>query len=286
MRHIPECRLWPRIALAIIACAVPSVVTGAEPQTEGRDPPAESVVSLKVGVIGSRRNVVLEGTRLVAKPADRVTPFVVRIDAAYPHGSDWRYDLSFYGLEPGRYNVAGYLQRKDGSATDGLKPIWVEVDSSLPSGAVAPHALELRSTPRPSRYRMWLVAAGVVWTLGLIALLVAGRFRKKWEERSDARQATLADRLRPLVVKAQQGELSSSERAELERLLISFWQRKLQLHDVPPAEMMSTLRSHADAGPLLKQLEAWLHHPRPEMPQDIESLLAPYRNIRDSESVA
>ena len=33
------------------------------------------------------------------------------------------------------------------------------------------------------------------------------------------------------------------------------------------------------AGPLLSQLELWLHHPNPQPPKDVGALLAPYRDL-------
>ena len=43
-------------------------------------------------------------------------PVVVRIADVYPHGSAFRYDLVYYGLEPGDYDLTEFLRRKDGVA--------------------------------------------------------------------------------------------------------------------------------------------------------------------------
>lgn len=243
-----------------------------------------SRIRLSVGETGSLEQVVLAGPKLIPKPHDRESRFVVRVDAVYPHGSDWRYDLSFYGLEPGRYNVVDYLQTESGESAGGAKPLWVEVYSVLPRAKNTPHALEFQPTPRPGRYREWAVVAVVLWVTGLIALIWGGRVRRRRQQEAPRRRVTLADRLRPLVRRAEQGELTTAEQAELERLLISYWQRRLELEAMPPAEMMARLREDEQAGPLLRQLEAWLHHPRPQAPGDLEELLRPYRDVADPEA--
>ena len=274
-------------ALLALACRIP-VAAGADtaPKREvesGDKSTGQEVARLSVGETGTLRQIVVPGPKRQARPAGDDTPFVVRIDAVYPHGTDWRYDLSFYGLEPGRYNVLDYLQPEMESDRNGTEtpaaPIWVDVYSVLPAGKVAPHDLTLRPTPRISHYRWWLATAGALWLIGLIVLFWIGRRRKQLEAESETQQVTWADRLRPLVEQARDGALSQREQAELERLLITYWQRKLGLESAPPAKMMAQLREHAEAGPLLKQLEAWLHHPQPEAPADLEALLRPYCDV-------
>ena len=49
--------------------------------------------------------------------------------------------------------------------------------------------------------------------------------------------------------------------AELERTLLVYWERRLNLRDRKPAEAIAELRRHPEAGPLFQQLEAWLHRP-------------------------
>jgi hypothetical protein len=45
---------------------------------------------------------------------------------------------------------------------------------------------------------------------------------------------------------------------------------------------MKLLREHAEAGPLVRQLEAWLHRPEPASDSEIQKLLAPYQHVRDA----
>ncbi len=276
--------MLPLVAFGALVFGGGGYPNGDAPSSASQRDGESSPIRLSVGETGSLKQVVLTGPKRVAKPHDRESRFVIRIDAVYPHGTDWRYDLSFYGLEPGRYNVVDYLQAESGESAGGAKPLWVEVYSVLPRTKNTPHALEFQPTPRPGRYRELAVVAGVFWVIGLIALIWGGRVRRRRQEEAARRRVTLADRLRPLVRRAEQGELTTAERAELERLLISYWQRRLKLEAIPPAEMMARLREDEQAGPLLRQLEAWLHRPQPQPPQDLDELLRPYRDVADPEA--
>ena len=106
---------------------------------------------------GKIDQLVLPGTELEVKPLeDRRAPLVLRIAEAYPHGSAFRYDLVYYGLEPGDYDLRNYLRRKDGSALGELPPIPVKVDPVLPPGQVEPNPLALERSPSLGGYRLLL----------------------------------------------------------------------------------------------------------------------------------
>jgi hypothetical protein len=91
----------------------------------------------------------------------------------------------------------------------------------------------------------------------------------------------MADRLRPLVDAAMAGSLGDRQKAELERLLIGYWRKRLGLERAEPSRIMAVLREHDEAGPLLRRLEDWLHRPPGESsgPADVAALLEPYRSI-------
>jgi hypothetical protein len=238
-----------------------------------------------VGMSGWIEQLVLPGTELIARPlADARSPIVLRIVASYRHGSDYRYDLEYYGLEPGTFNLADYLVRKDGSSAADLPTIPVEIASVLPAGQIEPNRLAATSLPALGGYRLWMGLGATAWTVGLLAILFARRRRRMAAEAAGGQSVTLADRLRPLVTEAAQGRLSRRGLAELERLLLAFWRRKLNLEDATPAQAIATLRRHPEAGELLRQLDQWLHAPRPDAQADVASLLRPYQNISESET--
>lgn len=234
-----------------------------------------------VGMPGRLEAVVLPGSELEAKPlTDRKSPVVLRVVAVYPHGSMFRYDLEYAGLEPGTHDLRPYLQRKDGSSTADLPPVTVQVNRILPPGHVEPHRLEIDRGPRLGGYRFWLTVLAVVWGVGLVAILASFFFpRRGRRAAADDVPVSLADRLRPLVERAAAGKATEAELAGLERGLMAYWRRRLGLEAVNPADAMQQLRAHPEAGPLLGQLEDWLHRPDPRTPVDVGRLLEPYRNL-------
>jgi hypothetical protein len=255
-------------------------------RTGQADPPAPPKLTSTVGMPAKIEQLVIPGPELEVKPLeDRRAPLVLRIAAAYPHGSAFRYDLVFYALEPGRYDLTNSLRRKDGSALGSLDPIPVQVDPVLPPGQVLPNPLALEPSPALGGYRWLLAIAASIWVTGLAAILLLGRRRKTGSETGQARPVTLADRIRQLVTAALEGNLSPGQHAELERMLIGYWRKRLDLEQASPAEVMTVMLEHADAGELLRKLEDWLHKPgaRTE-PVDLPSLLRPYQDLAETEA--
>ena len=246
--------------------------------------PAQDRPSSTVGMPAVIRDLVLPAPELEAaprKPEDRV---VVRILATSPHGTAFRYDLEFWGQEPGEHDLSGYLRPKPGTqSAEGavpvvLPPVLVEVRTLLPPGQVEPHAPVPGAVPALGGYRALGIAAGVLWLLGLFAILFVGRAHRI-EAAERARPPTLAERLRPLVERALGGELTRQDRAALELGLVAYWRQRLGLEEETPAAALARMREHAEAGPLLTSLEEWLHNPAPAREVDLTELLAPYRDL-------
>jgi hypothetical protein len=240
---------------------------------------AEDEREVTVGMAGRIDQIVLPGPELEAKPnEDRKLPIVLRVAATYPHGTAFRYDLVYYGLEPGAFDLKDYLRRKDASSTADLPALPVTIRALLPPGQILPSPLEVKAAPALGGYRTALLVGGILWCGGLAAILFVGRRKKQQQRAAAKRPLTLADRLRPLVEQAMAGTLTPVHRAELERTLLAFWRERLALADVKPAEAFAQLRQHAEAGPLLRCLEEWLHRPEPATAVDVHELLAPYRS--------
>lgn len=237
--------------------------------------PCESSVGLPARVM----QVVLPGPELEALPIDAKSPIVLRVLATWPHGTDFRYDLEFYGLDPGEYDLAHWLRRKDGTSSAGLPAVPVRVLAKLGPEELRPNPLEVGALPRVGGYRTLLVVAGVVWVLGLVAILLVGR-RRRAAAIERARPRTLAEELRPLVESALAGRLGRAERAALELRLFEYWRRKLRLEGRSPLDSVVELRAHPEAGQLLRSLEDWLHRPDPPADVDLGALLAPYESAR------
>ncbi len=239
---------------------------------------------VSVGMAGRLEQVVLPGPELEVKPITEETPVIVRIVATYPHGSDFRYDLEYYALKPGVFNLSDYLQRKDQSAGGELPQVAVTIESVLAADRVEPNALTPTGWSAVGGYQTLMILAGVVWLACLMGILMIKRKRDAAIDGDSAMtQRSLADRLNERVDEALRGELSREEMAELELMLVSFWRKKLGWEDKAAAHVMSDLRNHPDAGPLLRQLEEWLHRPADAAADagsvDVAQMLQPYRNL-------
>jgi hypothetical protein len=64
---------------------------------------------------------------------------------------------------------------------------------------------------------------------------------------------------------------------------MAYWRKRLRLETADPSEAMERMRKHRESGPLLAQLENWLHRPQPSAPVDVAKLLEPYRNLSPDE---
>jgi hypothetical protein len=233
-----------------------------------------------VGMSGRVAEIVLPGSELEVVPLDAHSPLVLRIAATYPHGTAFRYDLVWWALEPGEYDLATLLRRKDGTSTQDLPRVPVVVKSLLPAGMITPHEPAPRSAPFIGGYTILLVLGGILWIVGLVVLLLLMRKKRRAEiQAARVRPQTLAERLRPLVERAMRGELDPRERAQLELSLVAHWRRRLRLDEERPDAALIFLRRHSEAGPLLLSLEEWLHRPDPPVDVDVGALLAPYRDM-------
>ena len=231
-----------------------------------------------VGMSGVIQDLVLPGSELEVAAVARESALILRLDAVRPHGDAFRYDLTWYGLEPGTYELAPYLVRKDGSSTTDLPEHTLTVTSLLAPGQVEPHRPAAGELPSLGGYQATLILGAIVWIVGLVWLLARGRRRAQAAGADSVRRVTLAERLRPLVAAARAHELSPAGRAELELALLAFWKKRLGLADRDPVLALRELRAHAEAGPLLQGLEDWLHRPDPPA-VDLERLLAPYADL-------
>lgn len=241
----------------------------------------ESSVGLPVRL----EEVVLPGTELEPKPIeDRDAKLVVRVVSSSPHGTARRYNLEYYGLEPGEYDLRDYLRRKDATSTEDLPPLKVKITTLLPAGQILPNDLKAVSPPWLGGYRILLLLGSLFWLAIFILLLFVGRKRKPTAAFVTARPLSLAERLQPLVETAMVGKLSLEQQAALERMLLGYWSERLGLQDADPALAIQQLRNHPQAGQLLRQIEAWLHQPGGARQVDLTEMLLPYRGAASASS--
>jgi len=226
---------------------------------------------------GSR--LVLERADYIPRPLDDRTPLIVRLGGVTPVDDGFAYRIHFLGFEPGEYRLADYLMLPDGSPAEELGGRTFHVGTILPAdhdGSLTPYLAG--TVPWFGGYRAALVALGIVWVLGWVALAWFGRRRRAIGEIIAApAPPTLAERLRPYVEAAAAGTLDARGQAELERLLTAYWRERLDLPERRMADELAALRGHPEAGELLRSLERWLHRPGGVSSGEVEILLSPYR---------
>jgi hypothetical protein len=241
---------------------------------------SSSVEPPTVGMEG-QLEVILPEAGLVAKTPDHKTPLLLRIAHTQPHGTLTRYDLRYIGRVPGKHDLREYLFNTNGLPATNLPAMAVSVSGLLPeqhNGWLEEQALHAPSLF--GGYRAVAVVAVVLWVAALFVILRVGRKPKPAPVEAPVQRApTFAERLRPLVERAAAGGLSADEKAALERMLINHWQRRLGLAGADSGELIARLRQHTEAGALLRALEDWLHRPPGSAKVEVESVLAPYRNL-------
>jgi hypothetical protein len=243
-------------------------------------PTEEPLEGPTVGMEG-RVTARIPGALVEAKPVDEKASMIVRIASSTPGPDGTAYDIRYIGLEPGRYDLKGYLFRIDRSATTPIPSIPVRIKPMLPDD----HQGQLvAATSSPLRflgaYKWLLIGVGVLWLAALYPLIFVKRQRARLAADAAPLPPTLADRLLPLVQQAAAGTLSADGKGQLERLLLSHWRERLHLGEATMAEALVRLRQHREAGALLRALEDWLHRPPGVAAQvDVAAILAPYRSI-------
>ena len=238
--------------------------------------------AIPVGMEGSRMKV-LPGDKLEAAPVGDKSKIILRIHDVFPHGTDKRYDLRYFGFVPGEYDLAKFLRHADGTAPTNLPPIPVRIRGILPEDHDG-KLIEDKSggVSLPGSYTAWLIGLGVVWFIAAWPLFLLGRKRKTPLGQAQDEGPDLAERLRPLVEQAANGTLDIDGRARLERMIFSHWRERLGLPgDGDLAELHHQLKKHDEAGPLLRGLEDWLHRQPGTATVDIAALLEPYRRAND-----
>jgi hypothetical protein len=266
-----------RFAFLMMVCLLPLLTAG---DITAAEDPSSSVTKGNVGMSIQLDQVVITGPELEVIPlSDEKQPLVLRIEAVWSHGSDFRYDFSFYGLEPGTFDLKSQLRRKDGSSLEEVQSIPVIIESILPPGKAEPAALEHHFIPVPGGYKQWMTTLGILWIAGLIGIAWSMRKRKKTgDAASDATPPlSLGEKLEPLVKAVAAGNVSGNEKAELERLLLTFWSKKLDLKDLKSSKRIQKLKEHPEAKTLICAVEKWLHSPESVDEAEIQSILKPYR---------
>lgn len=240
---------------------------------------AEEDESVPVGMTGTFEQLVIPGSELEVKSIGDKSMLVVRIVETYPHGSDFRYDIEYYGLKPGNYNLVDFLQRIDQSDLE-VPEVPVAIRSILPLDQIEPNSIRVQKVGSFGSYQFWVTVGCVLWALVLLYILFGNRRKKLVEQELDSVQKqSLADRIRPLVNDAIEKKASQGQLANLEMMLVSLWRKRLNMDEMPANKALIELRKNDQAAPLLLQLERWLHSPHHDEEIDVEEILKPYKEM-------
>ncbi len=215
-----------------------------------------------------------------AEPAprrDREPPLVVRLTDVKPAQDGFRYDFEVQGLDPGKYDLATFLVPSDPAVPPRFPQIPLEITATLP-GVVMPVIPAPRAPQGLGGYRTMAVTAGALWLAGLAGILFWMRKRAAITAEAPL-PPSLAERMRPLLDQAAAGRLAPDGRATLERMILGYWRTRLpDTAGLPASAVMSDLRRHPQASPLVLALERWLHSPQTDVSQgEIDKLLSTYR---------
>ena len=235
------------------------------------------VPSQRVGLPLEIREIYIPGGEVKAKPRrDSRPPLSVRVLEVKPAKDGSRYDFEIQGLDPGHYNLADFLEAPAGTS---IPEIPLEITATLPPGLATPHPIRQGKLPELGGYQRTMILLGSIWAAGLLAILFWKKRKTADGDEGKAAALTLSERLRPLVDLAAKGNLSSDDRAKLERLVIGHWrERRPDIAALAPAEAMVRLRTDEEASPLILALERWLHSRETTATEaDIGKLLAPYQ---------
>ena len=274
-----------RLSWLLLAAALAIPLLGA---TAAGDPTNQSAAKPKLTTTIGMQGVYFarySGGELEAKPFQENSPITLSIAEVTPAPSAARqptariYELHYIGTRTGRFDLRDYLTRVDGKPSADLEPLPVSVGALLPADFDGNlESLEPQALPTTWPYRTIAAAAATLWGLAAVWFVSTRLRRRRPVATHSERPPTLADQLRPLVAAAIAGQLTPTDQARLERLLIGYWRAALRLDGVPTAEALAIMRRDPQAGELLRQIEVWLYERPGRTPIDVAVMLAPYEN--------
>ena len=244
--------------------------------------------------IGIEGRVVVEhsGAALVPVEAGEDAVLLLRIgEVEQLSDVRWRTELRFLSRRPGTFDLRESLSfGPDRPIGDAIPAILVQVDSLLPED----HQGDLDGIPGldgpgAGGFSTIFRVVFALWLIPAVAWLI-WRWHKRPRPEPIVVEAvpTLAELLQPLVQRAIDGELDLEGQARLERLLLSYWRERLGLQAETQAAAVRAMRQHADAGELLRAVEAWLHRPdhAPADQLEVQTLLARYQGVAVTKEAA
>ena len=220
---------------------------------------AENPPSTERGISGSYR-FQYSGSRLRVKTQrDPEASLIVRLRRGEPGD---QYEALFIGTRKGIFDLSETLEHADGSPVDDLPNMPVSIISTLPKDQRSDLFAAVDFQPRlAGGYRGLLIAAGVAWLLVPVTVGIVRYLRRPVvvEVAPPPPEPTWGELLEPLVKAAAARPLTADEQGRLELLLLHYWRERSSLAGASMADSIRQLREHAEAGPVVRAVESWLH---------------------------
>lgn len=244
-----------------------------------------AVSQIERGITGTHTFTYDGPTLRVRTQRDADAPLIVRLKQT----NDNAYEANFIGTREGEFDLRQALYHVDGSLSE-LPSMPVRVISTLPNDQRSDlfQAIDFEPT-LGGGYRLGMLIAAALWLI-VPAAIFAWRWLRQppvVAEEPPASVPTWGQRLEPLVTAAVNRPLSAEEKRQLELLLLHYWRERSGADALEMAVSIRELRQHPEAGPLVRNIEAWLHRSAGtdgeaalslgRSPAEIVQLLEPFR---------
>ncbi len=226
----------------------------------------------------------IKGSELAVIPRiDSKVPIILRIVNSEATENGYSYDLHVEGLDEGKYNLADYLKRADGSES-AIPKISFEAYSILKDKWTEPRTLEKIKPEKIGGYFTLVLVLIILWIAGLAAIILLKR--KRATVAHVIADPTLGERIYKLLKKSN-NNLTSTQKAELDRMVIGHWLHQFpDLEHRPIADSITFLKSQSDSAPMLLSIEKWLHSGQEVSVEVIDEALSSYQMTKKEEPTA
>jgi hypothetical protein len=169
------------------------------------------------------------------------------------------YDIRYLANRAGTFDLKDYLGSEDGRPLVGLPSFRFTGDPKLSKDLESriretePAEIEIGG-----HYTATMAALGVAWLGWLLLLIFYGR-PKPPTPTPVVPPPTLAEELRTLLGRVEQGTLDAAGAARLEMLLLRAWREGLVPAEAPMAQVLAAVAAGEHTRDGLRALQDWLH---------------------------
>jgi hypothetical protein len=220
------------------------------------------------------------GPRLVARPYRRGASLSVRIADESPPGPVRVYDVRYVVTLPGEFDLMEYLTSDDGSPIDDCPPFKVCGQTRLTKDIETRiREIEDVGIHIGHWYYETLVGLGALWVLALSGLILIGRRKQSRRPPPPPPEPSLAELVAQALAALARGDLSVSDKARLELLLLRHWRERISPQPDRMAAACRQMQQDATVGRAYETVEAWLHDPAAVIgPAEVLQRCAPFAN--------